>query len=192
MVGGLLRRIPVIPYFCCLLYFSCSFSPTIILHHVPMDIADWIPADDSVRLLDAILERMDYSQLYAAYSPYGRKAVSPKVLFKILVYGYMNCFYSSREIETACKRDVNFIYLLGGSKPPDHTTIARFCSGLLAQAADAFKSTTKPHLCSRNRQKKTAPPARHRESTNVFRTRQKIQPPATYPRQTQQLLQNRS
>ena len=101
-----------------------------------MDIADWIPADDSVRLLDAILERMDYSQLYAAYSPYGRKAVSPKVLFKILVYGYMNCFYSSREIETACKRDINFIYLLGGSKPPDHTTIARFRSGLLAQAAE--------------------------------------------------------
>lgn len=101
-----------------------------------MDIADWIPADDSVRLLDAILEREDYSQLYAAYSPHGRKAVSPKVLFKILVYGYMNCFYSSREIETACKCDINFMYLLGGSKPPDHTTIARFRSGLLAQAAE--------------------------------------------------------
>ena len=48
----------------------------------------------------------------------------------------MNCFYSSREIETACKRDINFIYLLGSSKPPDHTTIARFRSGLLAQAAE--------------------------------------------------------
>lgn len=108
-----------------------------------MDIADWIPADDSVRLLDAILERMDYSQLYAAYSPYGRKGVSPKILFKILVYGYMNCLYSSREIETACKRDINFMYLLGGSKAPDHTTIARFRSGLLAQAAeDLYRQLT--------------------------------------------------
>lgn len=38
-------------------------------------------------------------------------------------------------------------------------------SETLIQAADAFKSTTKPHLCSRNRQKKTASPAHHREST---------------------------
>lgn len=101
-----------------------------------MDIAEWIPADDSVRLLDAVLERMDYTQLYAAYSPYGRKEVSPKILFKILIYGYMNGLYSSREIERACKRDINFRYLLRGSKAPDHTTIARFRSGLLSQTAE--------------------------------------------------------
>lgn len=103
---------------------------------IPMNIASWIPAEDSVRLLDAILERMDYSQLYAAYSPNGRKGISPKILFKILVYGYMNHLYSTREMETACKRDINFMYLLGGTKAPDHTTIARFCSGLPAQAAE--------------------------------------------------------
>ena len=49
---------------------------------IPMDIADWIPADDSVRLLDAILERMDYSQLYAAYSPMGEKQYRPRFSLK--------------------------------------------------------------------------------------------------------------
>jgi hypothetical protein len=38
----------------------------------------------------------------------------------------MNGFYSSRKIERACLRDINFMYLLGGAKAPDHNTIARF------------------------------------------------------------------
>ncbi len=37
----------------------------------PMDINEMIPADDSVRLLSAVLERMDYSKWYAAYSRMG-------------------------------------------------------------------------------------------------------------------------
>ncbi|WP_254306748.1 hypothetical protein [Clostridium sp. 001] len=31
----------------------------------------------------------------------------------------MNHSYSSREMETSCKRDVNFMYLLEGSPVPD-------------------------------------------------------------------------
>lgn len=93
---------------------------------LPMDLGDMIPADDSVRLLSAVLERMDYSKLYAAYSRLGRIERSPKRLFKILVYGYMNGLYSSRKLERACGRDINFMYLLGREKAPDHATLARF------------------------------------------------------------------
>ena len=96
-----------------------------------------IPADDSVRLLSNVLEEVDYTELYGAYS---RKekicAVSPKNLFKILVYAYMNNIYSSRQIELACKRDINFMYLLEGAKAPDHNTIARFRSTRLKNIID--------------------------------------------------------
>ena len=91
-----------------------------------------IPADDSVRLLDAVLERMDYRKLEAAYSRYGRIETSPRNLFKALVYGYMNGIYSSRKLEQACRRDVNFMYLLQREKAPDHSTIARFRSERLS------------------------------------------------------------
>ena len=88
-----------------------------------------IPADDSVRLLSNVLEEIDYTELYRAYSRKEKNnAVSPKNLFKVLVYAYMNNIYSSRSIETACKRDINFMYLLEGAKAPDHNTIARFRS----------------------------------------------------------------
>lgn len=101
-----------------------------------MDIGELIPDDDSVRLLSAVLERMDYSKLYAAYSRMGRIQLSPKRLFKILVYGYMNGIYSSRKLEQACRRDVNFMYLLGREKAPDHATIARFRSERLTEVVD--------------------------------------------------------
>ncbi|HML33732.1 IS1182 family transposase [Sporomusa sphaeroides] len=101
-----------------------------------MDIGDMIPADDSVRLLSAVMERMDYSKLEAAYSRVGRIERSPKRLFKILVYGYMNGIYSSRKLEQACRRDVNFMYLLGREKVPDHATLARFRSERLTDVID--------------------------------------------------------
>jgi len=96
-----------------------------------------IPVDDSVRLLSNVLEEIDYTELYGAYSRRGKNnAVSPKNLFKILVYAYMNNIYSSRPIETACKRDINFMYLLEGAKAPDHNTIARFRSERLKDIID--------------------------------------------------------
>ncbi len=98
-----------------------------------------IPADDSVRLLSNVLEEIDYTELYGAYSRKEKNtAVSPKNLFKILVYAYMNNIYSSRQIESACKRDINFMYLLEGAKAPDHNTIARFRSLRLKDVVDGL------------------------------------------------------
>ena len=96
---------------------------------LPINFEMNIPADDSVRLLSNVLEELDYTELYRAYSRKEKNnAVSPKNLFKVLVYAYMCNLHSTRQIETACKRDINFMYLLEGAKAPDHNTIARFRS----------------------------------------------------------------
>lgn len=73
-----------------------------------------------MRLLSAIVERMDLSELFATYCENGRNEYSPKVLLKICVYGYMRNILSSRELERACKENINFMYLLGGKPVPDH------------------------------------------------------------------------
>ena len=90
----------------------------------------FIPSeDDSVRLLFEVTEGLDFTDLYKTYSTLGRNpAIDPAILFKILIYGCMNKIYSSRDLEKACKRDINFIWLLQGQKAPDHNTIARFRS----------------------------------------------------------------
>ena len=63
------------------------------------------------------------------YSTYERiNSLSPRTLLKIVLYSYMNGDYSSRSMEQNCKRDINFMYLLGGAPAPDHATFARFRS----------------------------------------------------------------
>lgn len=96
-----------------------------------------IPEDDSVRLLSHILEGFNYTKLYKAYSSTGRKpAVDPKIMFKVITYAYSNNIYSSRKIETACKRDINFMWLLQGETKPDYSTISRFRKDYLQEAID--------------------------------------------------------
>jgi transposase len=102
-----------------------------------MDVTEIIPEKDSVRLLNAVLERIDYTKLYEAYSRQGRIEYSPKSLFKIVIYGGMCHIYHSRDLERACRRDINFMYLLGSlENVPDHNTIARFRSERLPNAID--------------------------------------------------------
>ena len=96
-----------------------------------------IPENDSVRLLDEIIDSLDLNRLYETYSKYGRKwATEPSVMLKILVYANMQGIYSSRDIESSCKRDINFMWLLGGKKAPDYHEIARFRSGRLSECGD--------------------------------------------------------
>ena len=87
-----------------------------------------IPADDPVRLLSAFVEGMDLSELYATYDRIRKNQATPRQMLKIMIYASMNRLFSSREIETACRRDINFMYLLEGMPVPDHATIARFVS----------------------------------------------------------------
>lgn len=96
-----------------------------------------IPANDSVRLLDEIVEEMNLNILFRAYKRTGRKpATNPVTLLKILLYANMEGVYSSRSIASSCKRDVNFIWLLDGAKAPNHHEIARFRANRLPECVE--------------------------------------------------------
>ena len=104
---------------------------------LPLSLEGMIPEDDSVRLLSHELEELDYTMLYKAYSSKGRNpAVEPKTMFKIITYAYSQGIYSSRKIRRSCLRDINFMWLLAGQKAPDHSTIARFRTGFLAESCE--------------------------------------------------------
>ena len=93
---------------------------------LPMNLEIMIPSDEPVRLLSAVAEELDYRRLTATYSRHGRIEYSPRLLFKIVLYGYARGIYTTRGIERACRGNINFMYLLEGQRPPDHNTIARF------------------------------------------------------------------
>ncbi len=95
---------------------------------LPLNIDYMIPKDDSVRLLSQIIEEMNLEKLYKTYSRIRGNRVTPRQLLKIIIYANMNCIYSSRKIEQACKRDINFMYLLGGacSRPFNNCKISQY------------------------------------------------------------------
>ena len=102
---------------------------------MPIDTEFMIPKDDSVRLLSQVIEEMDLKELYKTYSRIRENQVTPRQMLKIMIYAYMNRIYSSRGMESACKRDINFFYLLEGKPAPDHSTIARFRTCHFAQVS---------------------------------------------------------
>ena len=67
-------------------------------------------------------------------------------MLKIMLYAYHEHNYSSRGIEKACRRDINYMYLLEGRTSPDHATIARFRSIHFAQVADKYLAMTVNYL----------------------------------------------
>jgi transposase len=115
---------------------------------LPLNYEVIIPDDDSVRLLSQILEELDYTELYRAYSCEGRNpATEPKVMFKVMTYAYMSFIYSSRKIETACRRDINFMWLLAGEPVPDHSTINRFRKERLGETIEGLFYQLVRKLC---------------------------------------------
>ena len=63
-----------------------------------------LPKDAPVRETRAQREELDYRKLYAAYSSRGRKSVTdPRVIFKVMAYGYQCGIFSSRKLEEACQ-----------------------------------------------------------------------------------------
>ena len=100
-----------------------------------------IPANDSVRLLDKIVERMNLRALWSTYDVRGRKpATPPRIMLKIVLYACMENNYASRKIRSACQRDINYIWLLEGHPAPSHFEIARFRSQRLSKCADELFS----------------------------------------------------
>jgi transposase len=96
-----------------------------------------IPADDSVRLLDEMMEEMDFAPLLRAYKRTGRRpATNPVTMLKLLLYANMEGITSSRAIASASSRDINYIWLLNGEKAPNHSEIARFRSKRLTECGE--------------------------------------------------------
>ena len=59
---------------------------------------------------------MNYIKLMAGSV---KNQAMPRQMLKLVIYAAMNRIYSSRDIRKACKRDINFMYLLEGMPAPE-------------------------------------------------------------------------
>ena len=96
-----------------------------------------IAPDDPVRLVNAVVDSLDMGRIYSLYHDRGASPYHPRMMLKLIIYGYMNNIYSCRKIENALKRDVHFIWLAGYAQP-DHKTINNFRNRVKEEIDNVF------------------------------------------------------
>jgi transposase len=80
--------------------------------------------------VNQVIDNIDLEPLINKYKGGGCSSYHPRLLLKVLVYGYLNNIYSSRKMEQALHQNIHFMWLSAMSYP-DHNTINRFRSDRL-------------------------------------------------------------
>ena len=78
----------------------------------------------------------------------GQKAISPKILLKIIFYAYCNGIFSSRIIEEYLYNHLSFIFL-ADNNIIDHSTICRFINKYSKQIKQVFSKVL--YICYKNK-----------------------------------------
>ena len=104
---------------------------------MPPSIEEWLPQSHLARFVVEIVDQLDLSELYNAYSHTGSRPYDPRMLLSLLFYGYATGVFSSRKIEEATWELIPFRYI-SGDLHPDHDTIAHFRKRFLKQIEGYF------------------------------------------------------
>ena len=94
---------------------------------LPPSLDEWLPAGHMARFVaDLVDEHLDLSRIHAAYKEKkGGPPYDPRLMVRLMIFGYATGVRSSRKLETACVDVVAFRWLAGGTAP-DFRSIARF------------------------------------------------------------------
>ena len=102
---------------------------------LPPSLDELVPENHMVRVVDAVLDRLDISDILSTYRGGGNSAFNPKMMLKVLVFAYLSNIYSSRRIEELLRRDIYFMWL-AGMKRPDFRTINYYRGKRLKEGFD--------------------------------------------------------
>jgi transposase/IS5 family transposase len=93
---------------------------------MPPSLHDWVDPDGLPAFLSDLVDELDLAPFLAAHDePRGMPPYHPRLMLKVLLYGYATGVTSSRRIEERLASDVGFMFLASQARP-DHKTIAEF------------------------------------------------------------------
>jgi transposase len=94
---------------------------------LPPALQDWLPEGHLVHFVSDAVDQLDLEEFERAYRAEGSGNVAyhPRLMLKLLVYGYATGVFSSRRIATHIEENIAFRVLAAGQSP-SHRTIARF------------------------------------------------------------------
>lgn len=104
---------------------------------LPPCLGDYLPQNHKARVVSAIIDRLDISDIENGYKGGGTSSYNPRMLLKIIVYAYLNNVYSGRQMEKLLVENIAYMWL-SGMQNPDFRTINIFRSRRLAGKFDSI------------------------------------------------------
>src|SRR5665213_2006614 len=116
-----------------------AYDPDQVLLISPV-LGDWVPEGDLAHFVSDLVEggALDLSAIYASYEgERGQPPYDPRLMVKLLLYGYATGVMSSRKLEAGSYRDIA-LRMLCADQHPDFRSIARFRARHLDALAGLF------------------------------------------------------
>jgi len=106
---------------------------------LPPSLGDWLPEDHLAYFVSDVVEQLDLSAIESVYEEEerGQPPYHPRMMTKILIYGYCVGVFSSRRIQKKLSEDIGFRVLAAGNQP-DFRTISDFRKQHLAALQGLF------------------------------------------------------
>jgi transposase len=92
---------------------------------MPPRLDEKVPEGHLARHISTLVDELDIREIEEGYSEMGCRAYHPRMLIKLLVYGYSVGVRSSRRIQKETREDLVFMWL-AGMQEPDFRTISDF------------------------------------------------------------------
>ena len=94
---------------------------------LPPDLRDWLPEGHLAYHVGDLVDGLDLESFHAPYEGDGRRRspYDPRMMLKVLIYGYATGVFSSRGLARRLEEDVAFRVLAAGNFP-SHRTICEF------------------------------------------------------------------
>src|SRR6202165_6146497 len=86
---------------------------------LPPSLGDWLPEDDLAYFVSNVVDQLDLSAIESVYEEEerGQPPYHPRMMTKLLMYGYCVGVFSSRRIQKKLSEDVGFRVLAAGDEP---------------------------------------------------------------------------
>jgi len=103
----------------------------------PCRLDEQISSESPVRLINQVVDQLDITPVMETYEGGGTTSYHPRMMLKVLFYGYMNNIYSCRKIEKAMQENIHYMWL-SAQQYPDFRTINNFRSQRLKDTINSL------------------------------------------------------
>ena len=90
---------------------------------LPLSLQDFVEEGHPAHVINDLVGQLDMRVLEARYGNLGQPAYHPRLMLKVILYGFTVGTFSSRKLQRACQENLAFKYLAGMATPMFRTFI---------------------------------------------------------------------